>query len=99
MPFGSPAMSIPGNELRNDVPPALPPPRILPMEGAPTYDALEHRRQKREYGNSISSSAHSGYGSMDSSFRSDRPNYRSRRDTGDSGIHDEGYYSHHSTDR
>lgn len=100
MPFGrSVAMSIPGIEVREDAPPPLPPPRMLPMEGAP-YETYEHKKNKREYGHSISSSsAASGYGSMDSSFRSDRVDYRRRRDTGDSGIHDEGYSSHPSGDR
>ena len=61
----TPAMSIPGGESRDDsVPPPLPPPRFLPMEGAP-YPPYPVKKEP-EYKHSMSAS--SGYGSLESRF-------------------------------
>jgi hypothetical protein len=89
VPFSrSPAVSIPGVEHRVDAaPPPLPPPRILPFEGAPDM------REKRGYDHSFPSGG-SGYGSMDSAL-ADRPVLK-RRDTASTNG-DEGYASY-STD-
>ncbi|KAL3962470.1 hypothetical protein ACCO45_003993 [Purpureocillium lilacinum] len=96
MPFGrSPAMSIPGLDMRDDVPPPLPPPRILPFGDSP-HPSEHTRRDSRDY--NASSSFASGYGSMASSHADDRPSFK-RRDTGSTANGDEGYASYASTDR
>jgi hypothetical protein len=91
---GSPAMSIPGLQTREDVPPPLPPPRY------PGYDQpsalAENMREKREY---AQGSFASGYGSMTSSYHEDRPSYQRRSNTAIYGERDEGYASYSSTDR
>ncbi|KAK7426262.1 hypothetical protein QQZ08_007292 [Neonectria magnoliae] len=100
-PFGSGslAMSIPGIEPTNDVPPPLPPPRYLP--GAEPTHLPPDMRDKRDFGPGPASFA-SGYGSMASSFAEERPSYQ-RRDIGGfrnsfASDRDEGYSSY-STDR
>ena len=96
MPFGrSPALSLPGLDMRDDVPPPLPPPRILPFGDSP-HPSEHTRRDSRAY--NASSSFASGYGSMASSHADDRPSFK-RRDTGSTANGDEGYASYASTDR
>ncbi|KAM5352858.1 hypothetical protein ACJ41O_005580 [Fusarium nematophilum] len=97
MPFGrSPAMSIPGIQTPDDVPPPLPPPRYVPGPDQPHHP--EDMREKRDYSHGTGSFA-SGYGSMNSSYAEDRPSYQ-RRDTYSTiGDRDEGYASYSSTDR
>src|SRR5262245_58892361 len=75
----SAAMSIPGIEPRDEVPPPLPPPRILPLDGAPTAPHPEDMRDRGDYATSAASYT-SGYGSLASSFVDERPSYK-RRDT------------------
>ena len=89
-------MSIPGLELRDDVPPPLPPPRVLPL-GEPPRQPDGATKDGRELRHSSSSFA-SGYGSMASSHADDRPGLK-RRDTGSTTNGDEGYSSYASTDR
>lgn len=97
MPFGrSPAISIPGLELRDDVPPPLPRPRVLPVGDAP-QQSEGMRKDHREYSRASSSFA-SGYGSVASSHADERRNVE-RRDTGGTTNGDEGYYSFASTER
>ncbi|KAJ4022653.1 hypothetical protein NW766_001697 [Fusarium irregulare] len=86
----SPAMSIPGMQTRDDVPPPLPPPKYL--HDQPSALA-ENMREKREY---AQGSFASGYESMNSSYLEDRPSYQRRSNTSD---RDEGYASYSSTDR
>ncbi|TWU78455.1 hypothetical protein ED733_008893 [Metarhizium rileyi] len=97
---GSPAISIPGLDPKDDVPPPLPPPRHLPcLEGATNHE--ESKNDPRDYGR-ISSSTHSGrsgYGSMHpGSFVDERSSY-SRRGTRGSINGDEGYASYSATER
>ncbi|PNY25923.1 Uncharacterized protein TCAP_04140 [Tolypocladium capitatum] len=97
VPFGrSPAISIPGLGPQDDVPPPLPPPRILPFGDAPQQPE-DMKRDHREYGHGSSSFA-SGYSSMGSSFADERPNFK-RRDTGSTVNGDEGYCSYASPER
>ncbi|KPM35149.1 hypothetical protein AK830_g11421 [Neonectria ditissima] len=100
-PFGSGslAMSIPGIQPTNDVPPPLPPPRYLP--GTEPANLPPDMRDKRDFGPGPASFA-SGYGSMASSFAEERPSYQ-RREIGGfrnsfTSDRDEGYSSY-STDR
>lgn len=81
--------------MRDDVPPPLPPPRILPFGDSP-HPSEHTRRDSRDY--NASSSFASGYGSMASSHADDRPSFK-RRDTGSTANGDEGYASYASTDR
>ncbi|KJZ79719.1 hypothetical protein HIM_01188 [Hirsutella minnesotensis 3608] len=95
--FGrSPAMSIPGLESKEDVPPPLPPPRVLPFGELPR-SAEESRRDHHWRGHPAPSFT-SGYGSMSSSCGDERPTFK-RRDTGDNVNPDEGYASYASIDR
>lgn len=85
-------MPIPSIEHREEVPPTLPPPRILPFTSSPPFGMRD--RQPPEY--SLRSGA-SGYGSMDSNGAEERPEFE-RRDTA-STIGDEGYASYTTVDR
>ncbi|KAK9436542.1 hypothetical protein VB005_11355 [Metarhizium brunneum] len=91
---GSPAISIPGLDPKDDVPPPLPPPRHLPfLEGSANPED-----SKKESLDRFSSSTHSGYGSMHpGSFMDERPSYK-RRGTGSSTNGDEGYASYTATE-
>ena len=92
LPFGrSPAMSIPGIQATDNVPPPLPPPRYIPGPDQPPHP--EDKRDNREHAHGYFAS---GYGSMNSSYHEDRPSYQRRNTTGD---RDEGSVSYTSTDR
>ncbi|KAL7793844.1 hypothetical protein V8C37DRAFT_79603 [Trichoderma ceciliae] len=101
IPFSrSPAMAIPGIETRDDVPPPLPPPQILPFGEVPTQfrDDMEDKREfSRGSSFASRSSFASGYGSMSPCHLGERPGYK-RRDTGSINS-DEGYASYASTER
>lgn len=92
-------MAIPGLDTRDDVPPPLPPPRILPFGDAPTHLPDDMKRERREYTTTTTSlsSLASGYSSMSPSYLEERPCFK-RRDTG-SINGDEGYASYASTER
>jgi hypothetical protein len=95
---GSPAISIPGLDTKDDVPPPLPPPRHLPGLDSPVVHPEELRTGSRGYSQS-GSSMQSGYGSMYvGQSTEERPNYK-RRDTGSSTNGDEGYASYTSAER
>lgn len=81
MQIGSAATPIPGMANRVNAPPPLPPPRF-PMGGG---DAYSFTPRQSQYNHSVSSStaSTSGYGSMEASWQSERPNFK-RRDTGSS---------------
>jgi hypothetical protein len=93
-------MAIPGIETRDDVPPPLPPPRILPFGEVPTQ-YRDDMKDKREFSRGSSfasrSSLASGYGSMSPCHLEERSGYR-RRETGSINS-DEGYASYASTER
>lgn len=93
-------MAIPGMDSRDDVPPPLPPPRVLPFGDAPTQ-YRDDLKDKRDYSRGSSfasrSSLASGYGSMSPCHLDERPGYR-RRETGSINS-DEGYASYASTER
>ncbi|ODA77432.1 hypothetical protein RJ55_07061 [Drechmeria coniospora] len=99
MPFGrSPAISIPGLESRDDAPPPLPPPRVLPFADLPRH-ADDAKGDHRECVHRSSSSFASGYGSMASSHGEERHDFR-RRHVGAAATNaDEGYSSYASTAR
>ncbi|CAG9951983.1 unnamed protein product [Clonostachys rosea f. rosea IK726] len=91
-PYGrSPAMSIPGSDLRQEAPPPLPPPR-MPL-GNPNDQAMSiDRRDYAQFTPSLSS----GYGSAASSVAEERERLK-RRVTGiKTEDHDEGYSSYSS---
>ncbi|VUC27591.1 unnamed protein product [Clonostachys rosea] len=93
-PYGrSPAMSIPGSDLRQEAPPPLPPP---PMPfGNPNETMSIDRRDYAQFTPSLSS----GYGSATSSLAEDRDRLK-RRVTGiKTEDHDEGYSSWQSMER
>lgn len=92
----STAISIPGLDPKEDVPPPLPPPRILPFHDVSSHPE-DVRRELRDYGRSASS-AQSGYGSMGSSFVDEQTSFK-RRDTGNGTNGDEGYASYTAVER
>ncbi|KAL7809226.1 hypothetical protein V8C26DRAFT_272066 [Trichoderma gracile] len=101
IPFSrSPAMAIPGMDMRDDVPPPLPPPRHLPFGEAPTQ-YRDEAKDKRDFSRGSSfasrSSFASGYGSMSPALLDERSGYK-RRETGSINS-DEGYASYASTER
>lgn len=93
-------MAIPGMDMRDDVPPPLPPPRHLPFGEAPTQ-YREEVKDKRDFSRGSSfasrSSFASGYGSMSPALVDERSGYK-RRETGSINS-DEGYASYASTER
>ncbi|EHK46928.1 uncharacterized protein TrAtP1_010461 [Trichoderma atroviride] len=96
----SPAMAIPGMDTRDDVPPPLPPPRVLPFGDAPTQyrdDSKDKKESSRGSSFASRSSLASGYGSMSPCHLEERPGYR-RREAGSINS-DEGYASYASTER
>ena len=93
-PFGgrSLAVEIPGIQTQDYVPPPLPPPPMpFGMQPGQTYDPREKRDVETGFRSSLG-----GYGSIDSSYNDERPNF-TRRDTSSTNG-DEGYASY-STDR
>ncbi|EFY92098.1 hypothetical protein J3459_014922 [Metarhizium acridum] len=96
---GSPAISIPGLDPKDDVPPPLPPPRHLPfLEGPANPEDSKKESLDCSRFSSSTHSGHSGYGSMHpGSFMDERPSYK-RRGTGSSTNGDEGYASYTATE-
>ncbi|QPG98496.1 hypothetical protein C2857_007667 [Epichloe festucae Fl1] len=93
---GSPAISIPGLQSQDNVPPPLPPPRYLPFLEIAAHP--EHsKKEPRDYGHPASP-VPSGYGSMYSSLNDDRSSLK-RRDTVGSNNGDEGYASYTAAER
>lgn len=100
MQFGrSPAIPIPGLEPKDDVPPPLPPPRVLPFGDAPRQLSADtnkdHHHRTRAHGSSLAS----GYCSMGSPYADDRPQLKKRDTGGTTAGADEGYASYASTER
>ncbi|QUC16322.1 uncharacterized protein UV8b_00563 [Ustilaginoidea virens] len=91
---GSPAISIPGLDTKDDVPPPLPPPRHPFLDSAHAEDSSKGVRELGHFVPSIGS----GYGSMCSSVADERPRVK-RRDTASSNNADEGYASYTAAER
>ncbi|KHN94373.1 Zinc finger, C2H2-type/integrase, DNA-binding protein [Metarhizium album ARSEF 1941] len=98
VPFpASSAMSIPRLDQKDVVPPPLPPPRHLPFLEGPAHSTDDSKKESMDCSH-FGSSAHSGYGSMQSGSFVDERSSCKRRGTGSSANGDEGYASYTATE-